>query len=145
MWVLLAIAASLFWGLTYVLCEQLYKSISVETVLAITSFFIFLFLTIIAWMQQSLGRDLQTIASSRNLQILFIANIAALMIAELCIAFSIQGKNATLAGIIETSYPIFIVLFAYFLFRENQLSIGTAMGGLLIISGVGLISYSSTR
>lgn len=41
------------------------------------------------------------------------------MIAELLIGFSIVAKNATLSGLIEISYPIFIALFSYILFRHT--------------------------
>ena len=73
-----------------------------------------------------------------------VCGIAALCIAEFGIGYSIQGKNATLAGLIEISYPLFIALFAYFLFGEMQIGVASALGGVLIFAGVALI-YISAR
>jgi drug/metabolite transporter (DMT)-like permease len=67
--------------------------------------------------------------------------IAALCIAEFGIGYSIQGKNATLAGLIEITYPLFIALFAYFAFGEAQLSLASALGGTLIFAGVATIYF----
>ena len=58
------------------------------------------------------------------------------MLAELFIALSIVSKNATIAGMIEISYPLFIALFAYLIFRESELNWGIAAGGALIMAGV---------
>lgn len=62
------------------------------------------------------------------------------VIAELCIGLSIHSKNATSAALIEISYPLFTVAFAALLFRQNHLSLGVIVGGLLIFSGVALVS-----
>jgi drug/metabolite transporter (DMT)-like permease len=61
------------------------------------------------------------------------------VLAELFIGFSIQGKNATLSGLIEISYPFFIAIFSYLLFRKNYLTLSTVFGGLFIAIGVFLI------
>ncbi|MGA2053413.1 MAG: EamA family transporter, partial [Opitutales bacterium] len=52
---------------------------------------------------------------------------------------AIQHKNATLASLIEISYPFFVALFAWLLFRDVQLSWATALGGLLILAGIAII------
>ena len=61
--------------------------------------------------------------------------------ADLMIALSISTKNATLAGLVEISYPLFIALFAYFLFKETQINAAIIIGGLLIFSGIFVIYY----
>ncbi len=71
-----------------------------------------------------------------RLLILVLAETAVLILAELFIGFSIVSKNASLAGLIEISYPIFTALFAYVLFKESQLDTATMIGGVLIFSGV---------
>ena len=60
-----------------------------------------------------------------------IAGILALLIAEVFIGFSIVAKNATLAGLVEISYPIFIALFSYLLFKQ-QITLATAIGATII-------------
>jgi drug/metabolite transporter (DMT)-like permease len=64
----------------------------------------------------------------------------ALLIAELFIGFSITAKNATLAGLIEISYPIFIALFSFILFR-SVVNLPTMLGGMIIFVGVFVIYY----
>lgn len=141
MWIIFALGASIMWGLTYVVNEQVYKKISVITSLAITTLATGIVMLLIAYGANFLKRDLQVIADSRKLLFLIIAETIILILAEVLIGFSITSKNATLAGLIEISYPIFIVLFAYLLFRQNQLSASTAVGGAFIFVGVFIIYY----
>ncbi len=141
MWIIFALTASVFWGLTYVINEQVYKKISVITSLGITTLATGLIMLLVAYATGLLRRDLNTIADSRSLLFLVIAETAVLLIAELFIGLSITSKNATLAGLIEISYPIFIALFAYLLYRENQLNLPTAIGGAFIFIGVFIIYY----
>ncbi len=68
-----------------------------------------------------------------------VAETIGLILAELFIAFSITNKNATLSGLIEISYPIFIAIFSYLLFRENQINTATIAGGILIFLGIFII------
>lgn len=52
---------------------------------------------------------------------------------------SIAGKNATLAALIEISYPVFVVFFAWILFGEYDLTPRVMLGAGLIVAGVLLI------
>lgn len=139
MWFALAIAASLLWGLTYAIHEQVYRHVSVLMALTISSFLATL--TLGAWLIYSgtLTKDIEAISSSRTVFWLLVAEAVASLLAAVLIGLSIQNRDATVAGLIEMSYPFFIVLFTYLLFRENHLNIGTALGGLLIFCGVGII------
>ncbi len=141
MWIIFALSASILWGLTYVINEQLYKKISVITSLGITTFITAIVMLLIAYASGILKRDFIIIGGSNKLLFLVIAETVTLILAEVAIGLSITGKNATLAGLIEISYPIFIVLFGYLLFKQNQLNISTLMGGLLVFLGVFIIYY----
>ena len=132
--------ASLLWGLVYVLCERLYAHVHVTTVLAAISFVAFIGMSLFGLARGTLGSDLQIIASSKSILLLTIAVTLVFMMAELCIGFSISGRNATLAALIEISYPFFTALFAAVLFRENYLSVSVLVGGLFIMFGVMIIS-----
>ncbi len=141
MWILFALGASLLWGLTYVLNEQIYRKISVIGALTITALASFIVMLIVSYSSGILKRDWATITTSRSLTYLIIAEVITFILAELLIGFSITAKSATLAGLIEISYPIFIALFAYILYRENQLNLPTIIGGALIFAGVFVIYY----
>jgi len=129
------------WGLTYVINEQVYRKISVITSLAITTLATGIVMLLIAYGGNFLKRDVSTITGSNRLLYLVIAETIILILAELFIGFSITAKNATLAGLIEISYPIFIAIFAYLLFKENQFSASTAVGGAFIFIGVFIIYF----
>ncbi|MGH8046022.1 MAG: EamA family transporter, partial [Chthoniobacterales bacterium] len=49
---------------------------------------------------------------------------------------AIGEKNATLASLIEISYPIFVAFFAWLFFRETQFNFMTIVGGALVMGGV---------
>ncbi len=140
MWILFALGASLFWGLTYVFNEQVYKKISVFTSLGIASLVIFIITIFISYFSGNLKPDILSIASSKQLLYYVIGGIIVLLIAELFIGFSITSKNATLAGLIEISYPIFIALFSYLLFKD-KITIPTVVGGMIVFFGIFIIYY----
>jgi drug/metabolite transporter (DMT)-like permease len=144
MWLLFAVGASVFWGITYVINEQVYKHISVLSSIAITLAASGLFVGLVALATGTFGKDIATLSASPKVLWLLIAGIAVLTIAELLIGFSIVGKNATIAGLIEISYPLFIVLFSYLLFKESNLSVATVVGGAFVFIGVGVI-YAFNR
>lgn len=143
MWFLLATMASIFWGMSYVFSEQIYKHISVLSALSIEMFVISLGIASIAICKGVFKADLATIGSSSRLSWLLLASMLTFAAGELGIGYAINGKNATLAGLIEISYPLFIALFAYFFFQESELNGGTALGGLLVFVGVCVIYYFS--
>lgn len=139
MWILFAIGASVFWGLAYVINEKVYNHIRVMPYLAITFLAAGAVMTVISIWTGEFFKDLATVFSSQKLLGLVLWGIALLIVAEICIGFSIMGKNATVAGLIEISYPIFIILFSYLLFKENHLTVATALGGALVFIGIGVI------
>ena len=143
MWLLLATTASMFWGISYVFSEQLYKHISVLTTLSIEMFVISLIIGVAAWRDGDLRPDMTTLFSSPRLGWLLLGSIIVWAVAELCINYSIADKDATLAGLIEITYPLFIALFAYLFFQESELNIGTTLGGLLVFCGVCVIYFFS--
>jgi drug/metabolite transporter (DMT)-like permease len=97
----------------------------------------------VAWATGYLAKDFATLTSDKRILGLSIAEAICLMAAELLIGFSITSKNATLSGLIEISYPLFIAIFAYLLFNDNQMNAGTVVGGALIFSGIFVIYYLS--
>lgn len=140
MWVLLSLGASVFWGLLYVLREQIYGKISVFTSIMLSSLFLAIVTGIIALSSGALKRDIETISSSRQLLGYIAIAFCILLVAELFIAFSITAKNATLAGLIEISYPIFIALFSYLLYKTH-VSWQTMVGGLFVFVGIFVMYY----
>ena len=59
------------------------------------------------------------------------------------IYLSIHNKNATLASLIEISYPLFVVFFGYVLFKQVHVNLSVVLGGLMILIGASLIIYNN--
>lgn len=144
MWIIFAITAAVFWGLTYVMQEFLFRYISVTTYLTLISYFTFITLGLAGLYNDTLIQDVRTILTSNKLASIVILAIGIYIIAEICIAYSILGKNASLAGLIEVSYPIFIILFSQIIFKQSHMSLTTIFAGMLIMSGVIIISIKSS-
>lgn len=143
MWLIFSLAAAALWGLSYSLSEQIYKYVSIYTTLAIDTLIISVSFFIAAWLKGVLKPDVTAMTHSPKVFALFAAGVVVFAFAELFIALSITSKNATLAGLVEISYPLFIALFAYLLFRENEINAGTALGGLLIFCGIATVYWFS--
>jgi len=60
-------------------------------------------------------------------------------VGALLIYMAIGEKNATLASLIEISYPVFVAFFAWLFFRETQFNLMTVLGGLMIVAGVTVV------
>jgi drug/metabolite transporter (DMT)-like permease len=141
MWFLLATVASMFWGISYIVSEHLYKRISVYTTLAIETFFISIIILTVAILTGDFKRDMTTLGSSSNLVLLLAASTIIWAIAELAINLSISERNATLAGFVEITYPFFIAVFAFVFFGQKELHVGTALGSIMIFMGACVIFY----
>lgn len=93
---------------------------------------------LVSYFHGTLKADGRAIATSIDLRLLIAVEVVAFVLAELFIGLSVANKGATIAGLIEISYPLFIALFAYVLFHE-RVSIGTIIGGILIFCGVMIV------
>jgi len=140
-WYVAAFAAAVVWGLHYPLLDHALKRISLVSVLLLTALPIGLIALIF---HRHIAAD---VAIARALPLneqLAIAAIALTSSAASVLLFmSIGAKNATLASLIEITYPLFVALFAYALFRETALNTSVLLGAALIFSGVGIIIFSA--
>jgi len=71
-----------------------------------------------------------------NDRVWLLVSLASAAVGGLLIYVAIGEKNATLASLIEISYPFFVALFAWIFFRETHFNLATIAGGLLILGGV---------
>ena len=141
MWIILSLTASIFWGMAYAFNEQVYKEISIFSALAITSVVLFAVALIAAVWMGTLRKDLVSLGNSRTGLFMLLAASGTTVAAEILIASAIHDKSATLASLIEISYPVFVTLFAILLFGESEINSMTVAGGILILAGVFLVSY----
>ncbi|MGO8699412.1 MAG: EamA family transporter [Limisphaerales bacterium] len=139
MWAFFAIVASILWGVEYSLTERVLSRISVSSLLTVVMFCGFLMMLAISLITGVYKTDLVTLSESKKTLALVLSIVLSFNVANACIVLSIGDRNATISGLIEVSYPLFIALFSWVFFRENNLTPGTVLGGLLVASGVVLI------
>ena len=140
-WYLAALAAAVVWGIHYPLVDHALKKLSLPGVLLLTALPI-LVLAVVA--QRQLAADigvLQTTGWPERLWLL--APAVTSLLGSVLLFAAIGSKNATLASLIEISYPAFVALFAWLLFKEVHLTPSALLGGALVMSGVILIASSN--
>lgn len=140
LWFFCALSSAVLWGFSYALSEKVMKNdFSPLFVMVVTGFFYFAFSVGIAYFTNNLKSGFTTISENPkamwNLVILAISYV----IGAFLIYYAISIKNATAVNLIEITYPVFTLIFAYIIMREVQLNLAVAMGGILIFSGVALI------
>ena len=141
MWLTYAILAAILWGLNYTLAERLLNSISPTTLLAFEMLVGTISFFIVSWFF-NLKKDVALISAEPSVLFLLIAEIVVVLLANLLIVYSIQAKNATVAGFVELIYPLFTILFTWLIFHENHVSLPVVIGGGLIMIGVYMISFA---
>jgi drug/metabolite transporter (DMT)-like permease len=139
MWLLYALLSAIIWGANYLFYEKILSRISVSTLYFIDLTVGAIVFFLLASLSGTFIKDLTAIQSSKSLIWLILATVITSILANLFIALAIQSKNATLSTLVEISYPIFIILLAWILFRENNLTPSVLLGGGLIFSGIAII------
>jgi drug/metabolite transporter (DMT)-like permease len=136
-WYVTAIGAAVIWGIHYPLLDFALKRISVYSVLLLSVIPVFLFMP---FFLRELAADVDTfklLPLKDQCSILVIAVTST--VGAILLFLSIDSKNATLTSLIEISYPIFVVVFAYLFFKQININLSVMLGGLLILTGAAII------
>jgi len=140
MWLLYAVTASLCWGMSYAASGPILRK-------GMTPAFFFFGYSLLGFA----GSLVYLISTGRLSQALrmeglekgdlgwFLFSIGGSAFGAFLTYAAMSAKNPTLASMIEISYPLFVILFAWLFFREIQLNPITLAGGLLVIAGVAVI------
>lgn len=140
-WYLPAIGAALVWGIHYPLVDHALKKISLVAVLFLTAAPIML---VAPFFYRTLATDVAAWqALSAGVQVRILSLALTSLLGSVLLFLSIAGKNATLASLIEISYPAFVGLFAFLLFREIHVNMSVVFGGLLVFAGVAIIVWNN--
>jgi len=136
-WYVAALGAALAWGLHYPLIEHALKRVSLVTVLLLTALPIALLALVF---HRAVAADVRTLAQmdwAARAPILALAITS--LIGSVLLFLAIESRNATLASLLEITYPLFVAFFSWLVFRELQLDVQILAGALLIFAGAGLI------
>ena len=143
MWLFYALSAAVVWGLDYSLGERILKNkIAIGSLMTLQMGFGFIFFLVTGYRAQ-LIQDFTLIFKDYQLLVLILSAIGSFNLGNFLIFLSIREKNASIAGMIELSYPLFTAFFTYYLFHENQLNWGIAGGFFMILVGITVITLSS--
>lgn len=137
LWLWAAIGTAALWGFSYALVERLLKGgISSFALLALYTWLALPAFTFLAWQDKSLGSAVEQLKANPKMLGSLVLVVICYFIGNALIYWGIQQKNATAVSLIEITYPFFVALFSFLLFQQNNLTIGTLIGGVLIFIGV---------
>ena len=136
-WYIAALGAAVIWGIHYPLVDNALRKLSMISVLVLTAIPLLL---VAPFFYKSLAADVEVLkdlgwAGSAPILALALTSLAG----SVLLFMSIDSKNATLASVIEISYPLFVGLFAYVLFQHMHVNASVVVGGLLVFAGVVII------
>ncbi|MCB9973602.1 MAG: EamA family transporter [Rhodospirillales bacterium] len=140
LWFIYAFMAAVAWGLGYVFEERLlHVGVSPFTLVFAQSLLIFP-IYVVLWLKfGSIQNDVGILLSDKTYLFYLVIASVCIIFGSLLILFSVSEKNATMTSIVEISYPFFVGLFAWLIFRDTQVNLSLFLGGLFIFSGVILI------
>jgi drug/metabolite transporter (DMT)-like permease len=140
-WYLAALGAALMWGVHYPLVGFALQRISLIGVLLISVVPVFF---LAPFFSAQLNADMQNFRGLPASEQLMVSVIGFTSLAGAAFVYlAISSKNATLASLIEITYPVFVALFSYLMFRHVQVNASVIIGGLMVIAGAGLIIYNN--
>ncbi|MEK6550303.1 MAG: EamA family transporter [Pseudomonadota bacterium] len=140
-WYLAALGAAVVWGLHYPLVGFALKRISMVSVLVLLTLPVLL---ILPFVYRTVLHDVgvwRALEWGERLLILSLALTS--LLGAVLLFYSIAGKNATLAALLEITYPLFVALFAWLLFREVHINASVVLGALLVFAGTALIIWQN--
>jgi drug/metabolite transporter (DMT)-like permease len=140
MWLLYAIAASLCWGMSYAASGPILRK-GLSPVLFFFGYSALGFLGSLLLLSATgkIGQAFRMEGLEKGDLGWFLFSIGGSALGAFLTYAAMSAKNPTLASLIEISYPLFVVVFAWLFFREMQLNPMTICGGLLVIAGVAVI------
>ena len=140
-WYIAALGAAVTWGIYYPLVDMALKRISIYSVIMLSMIPLFLVMPLFL---KTLSDDIETVKTlpANEQWIIFGLGLIGLL-GEVLVYLAIGGKNATLASLIEMTYPLFVVLFAYIFYRQVDVTPSVFFGGILILTGAGIIIYNN--
>lgn len=144
-WWFYSIAAAVIWGLHFNLVARIMKVMPNEvyaplTLFLITAVSIFILLP---FMYQKIFANVMLLWQADNsirlsVLVLIITTIVAANLLYIAMQLS---PNPTVASLLDITYPLFIALIAWLLFRENHLDWSVLLGGGMILGGAMLIVW----
>ncbi|MFM1902463.1 MAG: hypothetical protein RLZZ440_363 [Planctomycetota bacterium] len=135
---LLAVAAAVLWGLLYVLDERLLAGMSIYRLYFLHSIAGVAVAGTVLLVQGESPASLLRLSWPGAPAPLVLTTMAVVALACLAIFASIQALGASRAAVLEISYPLFVAVFAWLLYR-HPLQWPVIVGGIFIFIGSAII------
>lgn len=140
-WYVAAIGAAVTWGIYYPLVDMALKRISLFSVILLSMIPVLLVTPLFL---KVISDDIEAVKSLSVSEQWIIASLGLIgLFGEVMVYLAISGKNATLASLIEMTYPLFVVIFAYVFYKQMHVTASVFIGGLMVLVGSGLIIYNN--
>ncbi len=139
---LLAVAAAVLWGLLYVLDERLLAGMSIYRLYFLHSIAGAAVAGGVLLAQGEAPASLFRLSWPGVGLPLVLATMAVVVLACLAIFSSIQALGAARAAVLEISYPLFVAVFAWLLYRQ-PLTWPVVLGGVFSFIGSAIIVTAS--
>jgi drug/metabolite transporter (DMT)-like permease len=140
MWLVYAIAASALWGFEYALVGRILGDrFSPLFLVSLQMFVGAVTLGALALATGTLWQEGREVLADRTTVLLVLLSTLVFTAGNFMIAASIKEGNAVVAGFVEVSYPLFIVLASLALGWGGQFGWRTIAGGLIVLAGVMLL------
>jgi len=125
-------------GIQYALMDKVLISVPIVVLCFISSIFNTVFFGILFYLG-NYSTNFKKYFADKHILRLFILVVILYLIASSLILVAIKNKNATVASLIEISYPIFVVLFSYLFYKNVHINTQTIIGWILILLWIILI------
>jgi len=144
-WWLFSISAAIIWGLHFNLVVKVSKVLPKDIYTALTIFVItsIAILPLLLVIHQKVFSNVVTLWQSGNdIRVSIIVLVFTAIIAATLLYIAMQlSPNATVAALLDITYPLFIAIIAWLLYKENHLDWYVLAGGGLIFCGAMLIVW----
>lgn len=137
-WFFCSLFAAIFWGISYAISEELVqrRGVPPSFLILIEALIAFPLYIILAQTLGSFKEGVSSMFQSTGTLILTLSMGFLIMLGNFLITYSVSLKNATMASLIEISYPLFTIFFVWLFFGKFDLNWATGLGAFLILSGV---------
>jgi drug/metabolite transporter (DMT)-like permease len=144
LWLLYSFSTAILWGLGYLLAERVMaQGIQPSFLILCQALIVIPFYFVIAYFSNDIYSGLSILKTNKQVLLFTIFAAFTVLGGNLLILTAITYKNAVLTSMIEISYPLFIIIFSWLLFKDVQITLWTAIGGLFIFIGSCILFWKS--